>query len=147
MIQLSLIIHCIKGVITWEHLIWAFYNIATRCAYQKFYNNLVMADFMEQRHSWKADRSLACQEIHRILWNLEILLAYSLDPTTCPYPEKLVIRTEIMFISFFGCFTKCFLEQYIFYLRKSVTSSNISHIFCNLNSVEANKWFIGANVM
>ena len=37
----------------------------------------LVTDYMEQSHSWEANRSSASQEIHRILWEPKVLTAFT----------------------------------------------------------------------
>jgi hypothetical protein len=56
---------------------------------------------MEQSLSWEASRSLASQEIPRVLWNSEGSLPHSQEPATCSPGPRLCIAFRTMVI-FYG---------------------------------------------
>ena len=68
-------------------------------------------------------------------------------PPPVPILRNLLLELKLFLFSFWLFFRSVVSEGQIFYLRKSVTCSNFSHIFCNLNTVKANKWFIVACVL
>jgi len=62
-----------------------------------------------------------------------------------PILRNFVLELKLFLFSFWLFFQSVVSEGSVFYLRISVvTYSNFSHIFCDLNTVKANEWFVVA---